>query len=160
MSDSQKDKAYLLYSSGVKCADIARELGVTPNTISTWKSVMEWDKKITTEGSIAEKFIHHLDNLTMDDSQVTKILHEVIKRSINEDKLKPTKWKDVLDTLDLLVKLSSKSPIGRGKPDVPRTIEELPDGDLDKEIEALSTLVELEQPEAEIIINEDGTKPN
>jgi hypothetical protein len=156
-----QEKAFLMYSAGISQADIARELKVTPVTIMTWKKLCDWDNKLAVDGSISQEVINVLDNLpAADPTDITTVLHQTVTDAIKVDKIKPKKWKDVLDTLAFLRAGTGKSAKGGdSKPSAITgivAVDELPDIDLDKEILALGNLLKVEKTEAEIITFENG----
>jgi hypothetical protein len=153
---SNRERAFLMYSAGIKPADIARHFDVSPNTINSWKNDDDWDSRIQSEGSIESDINQELLNIDNDKDkpELVQTLQTVIKDAIKVDKIKPKTWKDVLDTIVFLTRGTSKS-ISKTKTNI-KDITDLEEKELDKEIQALASLVKLEEEDAEIIIQKNG----
>jgi len=149
------EKAFLMYSAGMKQADLARDLKISINTITTWKQRDNWDARIAAEGSIANQVKETVKDLTApsDNSEgtVEETLKKAVTNAITVDRIKPTKWKDVLDTLTFL----GRGTPSRQKPsDKAKDVSNSNDDELDLEILRLQGILSNED---EAIIIEEGS---
>lgn len=137
-----QDQAFLMYSAGIKLADIAKDLKVTPNTLQNWKNKGNWDLQLVDSPSIETEVNQKVKELTTRNKDTTILeatLQDVVNHAINVDRIKPTKWKDVLDTLAFL---------GRGAPkpktsttEEPKDVTDVSDEDLEKQIASLKDVL-------------------
>lgn len=149
------DKAFLMYSSGIKQADIAKELGVTPVTVNQWKKDYDWDAQLAEQGMLPEQVTDVLAELPIDpESKIASHLKDIVIEAIEVTQIRPTRWIDIINTVSLLAKLSTK-PTKSSKKSI-EDITELSDKELEKEIAALKNLVSIEEDNADIIV--EGVK--
>ncbi len=58
-SDTRIEKAKVLYLSGMKLIEIAKELGVPEGTVRSWKNRYKWDCNVAnTKCNVANKTQH------------------------------------------------------------------------------------------------------
>lgn len=153
--DGQR-RAYDLYLSGMKLADIARELNLTPNTVTSWKMRYRWGETKEKDQTLGHKLTEASKDLTagvnIDSHDLLDQVKLSLAKAIKDGQITPKKWKDILDTLVLFTK--EFAPAKKGK-HVEIDITNLNDKDLDKEIEELQRITGLKEEEAIIVSKED-----
>ncbi len=138
----------MLYSQGMKQAQIARELNTTPNTIANWKLHGKWDERIA-NGNPAEPELTDLPAKLLPESKdIRDQVMVLLAEALTGGQIQPKRWKDIIDTLQLLSKYDS--PVR--KKQVETDITDLNDGDLDRQIAELQRFVGNDVDEAEIIV--------
>ncbi len=142
----------MLYSQGMKQAQIAKELNTTSNTVNNWKFRDKWDERITngnpTEPELTDLPAKLSANILPESKDIRDQVMVLLAEALTSGQIQPKRWKDIIDTLQLLSKYDS--PVR--KPKVETDITGLDDGDLDQEIAGLQRLVCDDVDEAEIIV--------
>jgi len=142
-----KDKAYKLYSSGMKLADIAKELDISANTISTWKTNDKWDEK---NGEPTYDIMDSPLPALPDNKDLADQIKLKIATALLDPDIKPRKWRDILETIQIL-SIGAENKGKKGNK-VEKDVTDLNDKELDLEIEQLTRLSGVEENEAEIVI--------
>ena len=97
-----KDQAFKLYSTGMKPADIAKELNITPNTLSTWKTNDKWDEKVNDNNLLPPSHNTNLAVMEIDNKDLVDQIKLKIATALLDPNIKPNRWRDILETLQFL----------------------------------------------------------